>query len=311
MIHTICLFLAFTGAIPKPANMQAQEKWENIEYANLSPEETLSIYTPGNENGDKLPALIIIGNDPEWKDTMMNNALKRGFAAVTVNYRNTVAHPFPAQIQDINAALKWLRGYGRKYNISPEKFVLCGAGEGGYLAALAAVSESYIDGVMAQIEFGGGQTAVNAQNNEQQNQYWIELFNIFPGGGSKTERQLSGKHPKVAGVIDFYGYTRNPGKIMITNADLNMHRIDNQTSVATYVTPCTPPFLMIYGEKDNIVPVQQAEELYKIIKKNLCPPGRDNCPTDMIIIPEAGHGGEKFTSAGIINKIFDYIKNLF
>lgn len=309
MIHTFYVYIALLSCIIGGNNPFLREKWENIKYANVSSEETLNIYLPKNETGGKLAALVILG-DGTWRDSILNNALKRGYAAVTVNYRSIKTTPFPAAIQDVNAAIKWLKGFGRKYNISPDKLILCGAGEGGYLAALAAVSESYQDGVMAQIEFGSQPTNIEAQNSEQQNQYWIDLFNIFPGSNRQAGRELSRQHPKVAGVIDFYGYTKNIGKLQISNSELNRAKATVQTSVANYVTPVTPPFLLICGENDRIVPLAETKALYNTLRENLCPPGTGKCPVQLIVIPDSWHGGDKFESPEITMQVFDFIHSI-
>lgn len=309
IIHTFYICLAVLGTWIGLNNSNQPQKWQNIQYASLSGEENLDIYLPQNPTGNQLPALVLIGDD-DWQNTMVKYTLRQGYAAVCIHYRSVQQYPFPASIQDVNAALKWLKENGGNYGMNPDKLILCGAGEGGYLAALAGTTQSYIDGVVAQIEFGTGSAAVTAQNHEQENQNWITLFNTFPGGKNKEEKMVAREHPKVACVIDFYGFTKNTGKIDLSNSSLNQQKADIQTAPQTYATPYTPPFLMIYGENDAIVPMREVDSLYQCIKNNVCPPGTKECLTELMILPDTGHGGVQFETPYIISMVFAYISTI-
>ena len=217
----------------------------NIKYADASPSETLDIFLSGdNEKG---VCVVLIGT-PYWSKNLVQLFNNNGYDAITVNYRDSKEYPFPAQIQDIQAALKWIKANSRTYNYNPRKIILCGAGEGGYLASLAAAIESYSDGVMAEIEFGSNPEELKAQNLLQNSVNWINLFSLFPGAQYNFNRKVLFANPKVAGVIDFYGYTYNMGKIDISNSGLKAKEARTQTSVAQYIKPLTPPMFFKYAQ---------------------------------------------------------------
>jgi acetyl esterase/lipase len=65
---------------------------------------------------------------------------RRGFVAVSPDYRLAPAHRFPAQIEDCKAAVRWLRANADKYNLDPDHFGAWGGSAGGHLVALLGTS---------------------------------------------------------------------------------------------------------------------------------------------------------------------------
>jgi len=64
----------------------------------------------------------------------------RGYVVTSINYRLGGEAPFPAAIQDVKAAIRWLRAHSGEYGIDKDKFLVWGASAGGHLAALAGTS---------------------------------------------------------------------------------------------------------------------------------------------------------------------------
>jgi acetyl esterase/lipase len=67
---------------------------------------------------------------------------RRGFAMVSVDYRLSGQAIFPAAIEDVKAALRWVRAIADQYGLDPERVGLWGSSAGGYLAAMAATTPS-------------------------------------------------------------------------------------------------------------------------------------------------------------------------
>ncbi len=65
---------------------------------------------------------------------------KHGFAIASVDYRLSGEAPFPAQVHDIKAAIRFLRANSQSFGFDPQRFVIAGASAGGHLAALVGVS---------------------------------------------------------------------------------------------------------------------------------------------------------------------------
>ena len=62
-----------------------------------------------------------------------------GIPWFTINYRLAPRFPHPAAVEDIEAAVSWVRAYAREYQVNPDRIVLMGESAGGHLAALAAL----------------------------------------------------------------------------------------------------------------------------------------------------------------------------
>lgn len=104
----------------------------------------LDIVAPEDTSGEARPAILFvhgggwIGGD---KATTANDWLaEAGFVTASVQYRLTDVAPFPAQIHDVKAAIRWLRDNADDWNIDPEKIGVWGSSAGGHLSALCAVT---------------------------------------------------------------------------------------------------------------------------------------------------------------------------
>lgn len=104
----------------------------------------LDIVTPEEQPETPRPAVIFvhgggwIGGD---KATTANDWLaEAGFFTASVQYRLTDVAPFPAQIHDVKAAIRWIREHAEEWHVDPEKIAIWGSSAGGHLAALCAVT---------------------------------------------------------------------------------------------------------------------------------------------------------------------------
>jgi len=81
-----------------------------------------------------------------------------GYAVASIDYRLTSVAPFPAQIEDCKAAVRWLRANASKYNLDPNRIGVCGFSAGGHLAALLGTS-----GGVRALEGGGDNLNVSSR----------------------------------------------------------------------------------------------------------------------------------------------------
>ena len=124
------------------SNTHPGQYWIDVPYANASPSEKMDIFLP-NSTGP-YPVIIWIhgggfetGNKNENSSKPAKEGLSRGYAVVSINYRSSREATFPAQINDVKAAIQFLRANSKKYNLNPDKIGLWGSSAGGFLAALA------------------------------------------------------------------------------------------------------------------------------------------------------------------------------
>ncbi|MBN2392302.1 MAG: alpha/beta hydrolase [Anaerolineae bacterium] len=173
-----------------------------------------------------------------------------GYLVVSINYRMYPAYRFPAMIEDVKCAIRFLRAHADGYNLDPDRIALIGHSAGGHLAALAGlVDESAGWDVGSYLEQSSRVQAV------------VEM-----SGPS----DLAGRFPEVveALTVNVFG----PEQFV-------------SASPVTYVRPDAPPFLIIHGEKDEVVPVAQAYRLHEALRTV-------GASSELVILQNAGHGFE-------------------
>jgi acetyl esterase/lipase len=141
-----------------PENLVASlETHPDLTYARYGEREVkLDLYRP-KERKDPVPAIVCIHGGGWFKgerSSMTNLAMAlaaRGFVTVSISYRLSGEAKFPAAIEDVKAAVRWLRANAATYGIDPANIGVTGLSAGGHLAALLATS-----GGLAALEGEGG-----------------------------------------------------------------------------------------------------------------------------------------------------------
>ena len=144
-------------SLPKTltAQLSAHESLTYAQYGDRKLE--LDLYRPKNAGNKTLPAIVCIHGGGWWRGDRSNhrNLAKalaaRGYVAATISYRLSGEAPFPAQIEDCKAAVRFLRANAGKYFIDSKHVGAIGLSAGGHLTALLATS-----GGVAALEGAGG-----------------------------------------------------------------------------------------------------------------------------------------------------------
>jgi pectinesterase len=143
-----------------PEDLASTEEHADLVYATYGDRQlALNLYRP-KEAVNPLPAIVCIHGGAWWKGERKNFAhvaralAARGFVAVTISYRLSGEAPFPAQIHDCKAAVRWLRANAEIHGIDPTRIAATGSSAGGHLAALLATS-----GGVEALEGEGGNPA--------------------------------------------------------------------------------------------------------------------------------------------------------
>jgi acetyl esterase/lipase len=184
-----------------------------------------------------------------------------GFVVASVEYRLSGEAPFPAALQDVRAALRYLRSNAAKYRIDAAKVAVWGGSAGGQLAALAAVScgDQSLD--VTAVPVGGIQGSPPRGECVQAAVIWYGVFDFAP---------------VVAGGNDAAG-NRYLG--CATACD---EKVVQRASPITYVDAGDPAFLLIHGEADRTVAVGQSRAMEGALQ-------RAGVPVSSIYIPRVDH----------------------
>lgn len=233
----------------------------------------LDLYLPKQNGGkeqkvERLP-LIIWVHGGAWMSGDKKNCpavrfVHEGYAVASINYRLSQHAIFPAQIEDCKAAMRWLRANAEKFGLDPNRIGVWGASAGGHLVALLGTAGDVND-------FDKGQN-----------------LNISS---------------RVQAVCDFFGPTdflkmadfpskmkhddaNSPESKLIGGAILENKEACRRANPITYVTKDDPPFLIVHGDADPLVPHNQSQLLYEAIQKA-------GVQASLHIVKGGGHGGFK------------------
>jgi len=256
------------------------EAQQNLTYAVVdSGPLLLDLYLPKNVNGSA--PLIIWIHGGGWKNGSKENCLpvrlgftERGYAVASINYRLTGIAPFPAQIEDCKAAVRWLRTHAGKYGLNPDEFGVWGSSAGGHLVALLGTS-----GDVSSFDTGEN-TQVSSRVQAVCDYYGPSDFRTM-GTAPGFERHARDDSPESA----LLGGT--PDKKPETA---------KAASPVTHVTPDDPPFLIVHGDQDRTVPLDQSRRMDAALHTA-------GVETELIILPGAGHGGPAFSSPEMTAKV--------
>jgi len=241
----------------------------NIAYVtNAGEHQRLDLYLPAT--GTNLPLIVWI-HGGGWMEGSKERPpglkfLTHGFALASVNYRLSLDAIFPAQLIDCKSAIRWLRAHAAENGIDPNRIGVWGASAGGHLVALLGTT-----GDVKEFDQG-------------------ENLNVSS---------------RVQAVCDWFGPT-DLTKIMKTPEDVKNDGPDSPTSrllggpiaqniekaqranPIRYITKDDPPFLIMHGDSDPLVPLEQSQLLKDALQKA-------GVIVTLEVVPGGGHGGEAFT----------------
>jgi acetyl esterase/lipase len=197
------------------------------------------------------------------EDRVPLEMLEQGYAIASLNYRLSQHARFPAQIEDCKAAVRWLRAHAEGYELDPERFASWGESAGGHLAAMLGTAghERSFD-VGEHLEFSSRVQAVldffGPTDFGQMDAHRLPEGMVHDGADS-PESQL------VGGPIQ-----ERPAEVARANP-------------VAYVTPEAPPFLVVHGDRDPLVPYHQSTLLVAALQAA-------GVPVTFYTVAGAGHG---------------------
>jgi acetyl esterase/lipase len=170
--------------------------------------------------------------------------LAAGLAVATIDYRLALEAPFPAQLHDAKAAIRYLRAHANELGISTDRIGVWGESAGGHLAALVGLT-----GHRADLEGGIGVVGPSSDVDVVVDWYGVADFTTMP---------RMTPPPHIAAKLEPAMHTP-PEDSLVAGLD-DAARAD--ASPITHVTPDAAPFLLVHGTTDWLVPYAQSEQLH-------------------------------------------------
>lgn len=240
----------------------------------------MDLIVPKNRQGHaKCPAVIwicggafMVINHSVWLPEMVRFA-RAGYVVASIEYRTSNEAQFPAQLIDVKAAVRYLKAHAEQYCIDPDRIFVMGESAGGTMACL-------IGATAGQKEYDQGD--------------YLEYDS------------------RVKGVVDFYGLVDLTADVSSESDAVPEWTLQaflgtsyereqaEKASAVRYIDEKTPPFMILHGTEDPIVPIEQSRQLYETLQKN-------GVRADYYEVEGAVHGDDAFYEDEIVDKILDFL----
>lgn len=259
--------------------IEYSEKFSDVNYVGDGKVyHTLDLYLP-KETKDSYPVVVhtygsawSMNNSKGSADlnTICAALLKAGYAVATPNHRSAKDSVYPAQLHDLKAVVRFLRGNSAKYKIDTSFIAMSGFSSGGHLSSLVATTCGLKEGKSGSVtvdlvgslgEFTSFSTCIDAASlwSPPTDIYTMNPINNFMGSGTYEGA--------------FIGVERegNKDKWMVASSPY-------------YASDDDPPIILFHGTSDEIVNKEQSKELYDSLKAH-------NVVTELVSVKGGTHGG--------------------
>ncbi len=232
------------------------------------------------------PKLIVWVHGGAWRagsknDMPLGALIPDGYAIASVDYRLSPVARFPAQVHDIKAAIRFLRAKQSHYGLDARQVSIAGSSAGGHLAALVGVTNGH-----AELEGKVGEHLDQSSSV----QAIIDLF-----GPTNFDTILTQSTPHGLSV-------RVPAlQLLLGGQPVDVPELAKLASPVAHVDDKDPPLLLIHGDQDPQVPINQSHELHARYKQA-------RRPVQFEVVHGAAHGGSAFFDARRVELMRDFLK---
>jgi acetyl esterase/lipase len=184
-----------------------------------------------------------VGGDRKQMTQTIEVLARRGYVAIAPDYRLAPTHRFPACIEDCKCAVRWLRANAGKYRVNPSRIAAVGLTAGGHLACLLGMTEpgDGLDGT-------GGHLDQSSQ---------VQAVVSFAGPTDLTDETLHIPEVVNENLIPLMG-----------GRSKECPDLYRKGSPMHYSPRTPPPFLLVHGSDDRVVPVRQVHALANKLKQS-------------------------------------------
>jgi len=260
-------------------------QWLNLAYATRSTAEKLDLYMPTQRTHSSPPGLVVYVHGGAWLPglgdkadnfslVLVNFLLANGYATASIDYRLSTEAHFPAQIEDVKTAVRWLRAHASQYGYDPDKIAALGDSAGGQLVALLGTSAGVAALEGTQLGEAGVSSAVKA------------AIVLYPDINFLAEDAWLSQIPACAGKFINPDLPTSAASKYLGAPVQTVPALARAADPLTYLTPGRqlPRFLIAQGEEDCTVPYQGSVAFFDALVKAVGPSG-----AALILEPGEGH----------------------
>lgn len=250
------------GGVQQQVKLETSQEWKDINYVGDGQTyHNCDIYLP-KEQKDSYPVVIHIygsawfnnnGKGQADLGTIVKSLLDAGYAVVCPNHRSSIDAQWPAQINDIRAVIRFVRGEAKTYKFDPSFIATSGFSSGGHLASIAATTSGMKTATVGTVTLG-----LEGNLGKYTNQSSTVNAACDWSGPVDLTAMDCGEHITMGAdspedVLLKSKITKEPDKYL-------------SLSATQYVSPNTPPIIIFHGDKDGVVPNCQGKKFYELLK---------------------------------------------
>ncbi len=285
-----------SGEVPEATQVDVshiRRKWLDVAYAGISPAQRLDVYAP-DENTGLSPVVLFIhggafalGDKRDEQVLPFLRGLDRSYAVVSANYRLSREAVFPAALEDVKGAIRWLKAHGGEYGLDTGRIAVCGQSAGANLAAMVCVTTGL--GMFDNPALGN--TAHSSDVHAA-----VDLFG--PTEFLSMDEQLA-----ASGLGPCYHHQADSPESAYLGAKIaQVPTKVLEASPITYIHEGMPPILIQHGRLDCVVPYQQSVGFAKAIALRVGPEA-----FELDVFDHAAHDDLLFASDENMARVFGFL----
>ncbi|HEY1189713.1 MAG TPA: alpha/beta hydrolase [Gemmata sp.] len=210
--------------------------------------------------------------------------VERGYVVFEVVHGSQPKFTIPEVLEDMHRAVRFIKANAKKYDVDPDRLGIAGGSAGGHLSLMQGCAPKE-----------GNPKATDPVERQSSKVAAVACF--FP----PTDFLNYGKEGQVAlggGTLvafrppfDFWEREKGTNKLVVIADEERRKEIGKQISPVYHASKSSAPALIIHGDADTLVPIQQAELIIAKLKEN-------KVPCELAVRKGAGHGGLAFANDG-------------
>jgi acetyl esterase/lipase len=242
---------------------------------------TMDVFTPRRQPKGLGVILVVSGgffsSHEAIQPAFVRPLTGRGYTVFAVVHGSQPRFTVPEIIDDMNRAVRFVRHHAKEYGIDPARLGVCGASAGGHLSLMLGTAGG-----------PGNPDAKDPVDRESSRVQAVACFfppTDFLNYGQPGNRKIHAidHDPPYRAAFDYRELDRQSRLWVPITDPARLEKIARQISPLYHVTPDDPPTMIIHGDKDRLVPLQQSEEIVAKLKQA-------GVATKLVIKPGAGHG---------------------
>ena len=231
------------------------------------------------------PPLVVYAHGGVWRSGSKAEyptfLVERGYAVASVEFRASAVARFPAGVQDIKAAVRFLRAHAKHYGYEAGRIAMAGSSSGGHLAALVGTTSGLVELEGDLGDYRKESSAVQAIVS------WYGASNLATILAQSTPFGLSVREP---------GLT-----LLLGDLPDKVPRLARLASPVMHIDAKDPPAILLHGDEDPQMPIAQMRELEAAYR-------RAQLPVEAVVLEGVGHGGDVFYSGEAAERVIAFLR---